>query len=74
MHCVQFDYQFCTFIFKFFQIQRNFKTYSEKRVDCTLHHELYRFLCISQYKVMILLILVYTLKNCKCLRLEQNQI
>lgn len=23
---------------------------------------------------MILLILVYTLKNCKCLRLEQNQI
>lgn len=22
---------------------------------------------------MILLILVYTLKNCKCLRLEQNQ-
>lgn len=32
MHCVQFDYQFCTFIFNFFQIQRNFKTYSEKEV------------------------------------------
>lgn len=64
MHCIQFDYQLCTFIFKFFQIQRNFKTYSEKRGDCTSHHELYRFLCISQYKVMILLILVYALKNC----------
>lgn len=74
MHCIQFDYQLCTFIFKFFQIQRNFKTYSEKRGDCTSHHELYRFLCISQYKVMTLLILVYTLKNCKFLRLEQNQI
>lgn len=36
MHCVQFDYQFCTFIFKFFQIQRNFKTYSEKKM-LTVH-------------------------------------
>lgn len=35
MHCVQFDYQFCTFIFKFFQTQRNLKHILKK--ELTVH-------------------------------------